>query len=33
MNSSFQPKKIKKKLSVIFREPNEIPHRKGKNIH
>ena len=23
-------KKQKRKLSIVFRDPNEIPHRKGK---
>lgn len=26
---SSSSKKIKRKLSIIFRDPNEIPHRKG----
>jgi hypothetical protein len=29
--SNFYGKKLKKRLSVIYREPNEIPHRKGVN--
>lgn len=31
MSQGAAPKRVKKRLAVIFREPNEVPHRKGKH--
>ena len=33
MMQSYNAKKPKKRLSIIFRDLNEIPHRKGKDKH
>lgn len=29
----YSNKKHKKSLSVVFRNPQEIPHRKGNHLH